>query len=83
MTRRNSKPKASNAVDELYDWLNEYLDSREGSAAELALACGVSRQYIYEVKKRNAVPSSELMCSLALAMGGKVVLDRGKKLCPV
>lgn len=81
---RKMKPSQEDPVEEFYDWLNEYLEDSDGlSAAALADAVGVSRQYIYDLKKRRAVPSGYVMHKLAIAMGGRLIVERPEKFCRV
>lgn len=81
---KRTNSTAVNTVDEFFDNLNAYFESGDGlSVAEVANAVGVTRQHLYEIKKRASMPSFELVVKLTEVIGGKVEFAFPKNVCHV
>jgi len=81
---KRSNSLSVNPVDEFFDNLNAYFES-EGCmpVAQVAAAVGVTRQHLYEVRKRASMPSFELVVKLTEVIGGKVEFEFPKTICNV
>jgi DNA-binding XRE family transcriptional regulator len=85
MSRKTTSVKHMvTTVDEFFDQLNAYFDSGEGrSVAEIALDAGITRQHLYDIKKRASMPSFELVVKLTALIGGTINFSFPKNLCQV
>ncbi len=69
---------AVTTVDEFFENLNTYFESSDGrSVAEVAAEVGITRQHLYEIKRRTSMPSFSLAVKLTKAMGGSIRFEWG------
>lgn len=84
MNRKSEITKAVTTVDEFFENLNAYFESGDGrSVAEIAAEVGITRQHLYDIKKRASMPSFELVLKLTEAIGGKFEFNFSRKVCQV
>lgn len=78
MIVRTKKPNEVTALEEFIAYLEAYL-TRPGSksVAELAEAAGISRIYVYKIKRGESEPSLTVAMKLAKAMGASI-----SEICP-
>lgn len=65
-------------MNDLIDMLQKSVDSGKLSVAQLADACGCSRQYVYNLLNRKSEPTVSVAEKLAIAVGFSFVLSRPK-----
>lgn len=83
MSRKATSSKVT-TVDEFFEQLNAYFESGEGrSVAEIAQDAGITRQHLYDIRKRASMPSFELVVKLTVLIGGTIEFTFSKNLCQV